>query len=145
MEEEKIIPVRLEIRGRQMDDGGNVQETDAVFDAVCREEDGGADGRRHLFYFLMEDGEASLSLTVRSACLERKNGTRMVFDPALPSTDCSYVTPFGVIPMRIRTERVAVLGRGDSLKARIRYRLFQGDGAGMDCTVTVSSSPRRRA
>lgn len=166
MSRKKGIPVLLTIIGRQKDPEGRTQENASVYEAVYTEEDGGAGGRRHLFRYAMEDGEAVLSLmgdgyappslTSKrrggpggekarpkggNAFIERKNGTRMVFAPDEPFTECGYITPFGVIPMKIRTERVAVLGGGSSLKARIRYRLCPDDGYELECTATVRAEP----
>jgi len=77
-----------------------------------------------------------------SESLRDSGGTRMVFDPALSAARCMYETPFGRIPMLIRTEGIALLGGKKQaapfrLTARIRYTLRMDPDYTLTCAVTI--------
>ena len=106
LEEQRVL---LTITGVQTDALGNRRETAAHYEAVYR-----GDGGCHSFFYTAEEEDAVLYLSPELVRMERgkggsRPGTRMVFDPALPATACSYVTPYGTIPMEIRTERIVLM------------------------------------
>lgn len=122
LEEQRVL---LTITGIQTDAHGNRQETAAQYEAAYRD-----DGGCHSFFYTAEGEDAVLYLSPELVRMERgkggsRPGTRMVFDPALPATVCSYVTPYGTIPMEIRTERIVLMDgcagrRGADKKGRDR-------------------------
>lgn len=149
--------VRLSISGKQTDPEGNTQENTALHHAICT-----ADGGGWLFTYMengiparlyisrslawMERGdlhrEGSSSRTEPAESLRGSGGTRMVFDPALSAARCMYETPFGRIPMLIRTEGIALLGGKKQaapfrLTARIRYTLRMDPDYTLTCAVTI--------
>ncbi|MDO5133165.1 MAG: DUF1934 domain-containing protein [Eubacteriales bacterium] len=141
MEEE--VPVILTITGRQTDpeeDPPQTRESTAVYEAVCMARDG-----EYRFRYLAEGEEACLLLSKTCARMERGDarGTRMLFDPAVPSTKCAYRTPYGTIPMEIRTERITLMDggfpAGARVRARIKYTLSMEPGIRLECRVTIRS------
>lgn len=146
------IPVRLSITGRQTEPDGTVQEDAQTVLAGCTASGGG-----WLFSYRTAEGPARLFLSRSLAWTERGTSSRadarMVFDPSVPETTCLYPTPFGEIPMEVRTEGIAVLGGptggsgGDAargapqadlrLRARIRYTLQLDAGYARTCAVTI--------
>ena len=94
--------VFLTITGIRTDADGNSMKTSTEHEAAWLGSTAG-----HSFLYTEEGLETVLFLSPHIVRLERggKTGTRMVFDPSVTMTECSYVTPFGTIPMEIRTER----------------------------------------
>lgn len=133
--------VRLTIRGSQTDPDGHTQESAAAYQAVWLPAEDG-----HLFRYTENGEESELFVSRRLVrLLRRGNGeTQMLFDPSVPSAGSVYRTPFGGIPMEIRTERIAVLdgrdkspGRACRVQARIRYTLCLDADYCLQCTVTI--------
>ena len=163
--------VRLSISGKQTDPEGNTQENTALHHAICTADGGGwlftymengIPARLYISRSLAwmergdlnrEDGssrtEPAESLrgsgssgAGESESLRDSGGTRMVFDPALSAARCMYETPFGRIPMLIRTEGIALLGGKKQaapfrLTARIRYTLRMDPDYTLTCAVTI--------
>lgn len=135
--------VLLTITGTQTDSAGNSLKTEAQYEALYS-----GDGTGHTFSYIAEGDEAVLYLSSEIARMERggKGGTRMVFNPAVSQMKCDYVTPFGIIPMEIRTERIVLMGgnrgAGDGdirISGRIRYVLrIEGDEP-LNCSVTIKA------
>ena len=73
-------------------------------------------------------------------------GTRMVFDPALPATACSYVTPYGTIPMEIRTERIVLMDGCAGRRGADKKRTDSGGAGGNreDAVNEDREGPARR-
>lgn len=103
-------------------------------------------------FFYQEQGQAARLYVSRSVVIMERGGTggtRMVFDPAVPATKCLYRTPYGTIPMEIRTRRIAVLfgsssSKGSSdvcgrLRARVAYLLTMEDDIRLECEVTIQA------
>ena len=139
-----VRKVRLTITGRQTDPEGHTQENTAVYRAEAAYA-AGEEGFR--FRYQEGDGESSLFVSRSLVCIHRgeRGGTQMRFDPAVPGTECMYATPYGTIPMRIRTRRIAVLdGRSRPgpdeklrLRARVQYELRMDEAFCLECTVTI--------
>jgi len=71
-----------------------------------------------------------------------EGGSVMIFDPSVPVTGCDYGTPFGVIPMEIRTRRISLLGGAASrlrLRARVQYSLGMDADYALECSVTIQA------
>lgn len=138
--------VRVTIRGQQTDPEGHTQENIAVHRAVYTAVEGG----HQLCWQEGEETGKMSSLFISREIVRMKRGgenrTEMVFDPALPLTRCDYTTPYGVIPMEIRTGRISVLdGRTDPraqirIRARILYELRMDDSWALQCSVTITVS-----
>ena len=145
------MTVRLSVCGKQTDPDGNTQENPALYTAACA-----PSGDGWLFSYEADGVPARLFLSRRLAWTERSEeeaqdtpGNRMVFDPSVPAAKCLYETPFGTIPMEIRTRRIALLGKGAAaapeghagntfrLRARIFYTLQMDPGYELSCTVTI--------
>ena len=136
--------VFLTITGIRTDADGNSMKTSTEHEAVWL-----GSGTGHSFLYNEEGQETVLFLSPDSVRLERggKAGTRMVFDPSVTMTECSYVTPFGTIPMEIRTERIVIMdgGRRDRssqkirFAGRVKYTLRIGGDDPADCSVTIKA------
>lgn len=132
-------PLILTLKGKQTDPDGRAWENASVHEAVCREVRRGAEKGRE-YSFQEEDGRACLYVSRQSVVMERGGGTRMVFDPSLPAAQCLYRTPYGTIPMEIRTRRIAVLfSSGGGCRARVLYTLRMEPDIRLDCEVTLSA------
>lgn len=103
-------------------------------------------------FFYQEQGQAARLYVSRQVVIMERGGTggtRMVFDPAVPVTKCLYRTPYGTIPMEIRTRRIAVLfGSSNNkrtsdacggLKARVAYLLTMDGDIQLECEVTIQT------
>lgn len=146
--EKKVL---LTIRGKQTDPEGNVQENLSVYEAVCREPVQESlsefEAACREFFYQEEDQAARLYVSRSIVVMERAGGTRMVFDPLVPVTKCLYRTPYGTIPMEIRTRRIAVLfGSGSNqrrhdacggLRVRVAYLLTMEGDILLECEVTI--------
>lgn len=137
------VSVLLTVTGKQTDPEGNTQENTAVYRGSRR-----SCGEGVLFSYQSENVEVLLFLSREKAWMERggNRSARMVFDPFLSSTHCDYETAYGVIPMEVRTENIAVLGGGlqqtgsrRDLQARIRYKLVMGEDYELTCSVTIKT------
>ena len=135
------MKVLLTIDGVQTEPGGREQETSVSCQACCE-----TSGDGHLFSYTVEGERASLFISRSRAWMERKGGAGalMVFDPSLPVTKCDYGTPFGTIPMEIRTEKIVVMGRGNTpgvfaLRGRIKYTLRLDEDYCLKCSVTIKA------
>lgn len=76
-------------------------------------------------------------------CVIARSGvirTEMRFEPGKEHR-CMYGTPYGDIPMTIRTRLVAVREVGDHFHARIRYTLTPAGSEPAECAVTVRAEP----
>ncbi len=137
---------RLTIRGTQTDPDGNSQEHTSVYLAryTVAEE-----GPGHVFRYRMggddTGGPESVLFVSRGLVrMERagEGGSVMIFDPSVPVTGCDYGTPFGVIPMEIRTRRISLLGGAASrirLRARVQYSLGMDADYALECSVTIQA------
>lgn len=140
--------VLLRIEGVQTDTDGNTQRSAQEYPARYM-----ARGDSHLLRYMADREEAVLCLSRGKARMQRggSGGTDMVFDPLAPSTDCAYRTPFGTIPMKVRTRKIVLMGenkRGEEdrtpgLRCRISYRLIMDGGYEMDCSVTIRLFPQK--
>ena len=136
--------VFLTITGIRTDADGNSMKTSTEHEAACLDE-----GTGHSFLYNEEGEETVLFLSPHVVRVERggKTGTRMVFDPSVTMTECSYVTPFGTIPMEISTERIVIMdgGRRDRgsqkfrIAGRVKYRLRIGGDDPAECSVTIKA------
>lgn len=136
--------VLLTIQGRQTDPDGNTQEMVSVYRGVQIVSGDGYEFRCRS----LEDPEEEISLFLSRTLLELERSgpvrTRMIFDPSLPAVKCDYATPFGRIPMVIRTERIALLERGarkDRIHARVKYTLTMEPDYIHICSVTIKVQP----
>ena len=109
MSDQEGVPVLLTVTGKQTDPDGNTQENTSVYRAVCRNKEDG-----FFFSYFDEGTKVNLFLSRGSAWMQRGTvrSARMVFDPSVPSTRCSYETDYGIIPMVIRTEGISVMAGG---------------------------------
>lgn len=146
--------VRLTIRGIQTDPDGNSQEHTSVYLAGYTEAE---EGPGHVFrYRTGEDkagGPESVLFVSRGLVRMERAGegsSVMIFDPSVPMTGCDYGTPFGVIPMEIRTQRISVMDGGASLRpaagsgrlrlrAGVQYSLGMDAGYALECSVTIQA------
>lgn len=135
------MKVLLTIDGVQTEPGGHEQETSVSCEAYC---EAGGDGC--LFRYTADGERASLFLSRTCAWIEREGGSgaQMIFDPSVPATKCDYGTPFGTIPMEIRTDRIVVMGRGNTpgiftLRGRIKYTLKLDGDYYLKCSVTIKA------
>lgn len=139
--------VRLTIRGIQTDPDGHTQDNTSVCMARYFPRDGG-----HIFRCREgeEENPALSELYVSREVVRMERGgsgvSRMIFDPSAELTRCDYGTPFGTIPMEIRTERISVLdggGNGQSametirIRARVQYLLSMDETWTLRCSVTI--------
>lgn len=112
---------RIFVTGTQTGDGTRDAQT---FDAPC-------DYRvQHGVHYLTYTDPAArarvtLKLQPNRAVMLRSGGTRMVFDPARPTT-CDYMTAAGVIPFEIRAHTVIVSLTDAGGSARLCYALRHG-------------------
>ena len=145
---------RLTIRGTQTDPDGNSQEHTSVYLAryTVAEE-----GPGHVFRYLIggddTGGPESVLFVSRGLVRMERAGegsSVMIFDPSVPMTGCDYGTPFGVIPMEIRTQRISVMDGGASLRpaagsgrlrlrARVQYSLGMDADYALECSVTIQA------
>ena len=109
MPDQEGVPVLLTVTGKQTDPDGSTQENTSVYRAVCRNKEDG-----FFFSYFDEGTKVNLFLSRGSAWMQRGTvrSARMVFDPSVPSTRCSYETDYGIIPMVIRTEGISVMAGG---------------------------------
>ena len=136
--------VFLTITGIRTDADGNSMKTSTEHEAACLDE-----GTGNSFLYNEEGEETVLFLSPHVVRVERggKTGTRMVFDPSVTMTECSYVTPFGTIPMEISTERIVIMGGGRRdrgsqkfrIAGRVKYRLRIGGDDPAECSVTIKA------
>ena len=142
--------MRLVITGKQTDPEGHTQTTTSVYEAVRLPHEKG-----HLFRYRAEDGREATLFVSRDLVYLKKGGGdsggrteetsadsgaagEMVFDPFSDAIRCDYATPYGTIPMEIRTDRITILGnRSRRLQARVIYRLTMDPDYTMDCSVTI--------
>lgn len=143
LEEQRVL---LTITGVQTDALGNRRETAAHYEAAYR-----GDGGCHSFFYTAEEEDAVLYLSPELVRMERgksgsRPGTRMVFDPALPATVCSYVTPYGTIPMEIRTERIVLMDGCAGRRGADKKRTDSGGAGGNreDAVNEDREGPARR-
>lgn len=136
--------VLVTIHGRQTDPEGKTQEIVSLYRGV---QTGGKDGYELCCRSLQDtEDEISLFLSRTLLRMERRGPVRarMVFDPSLPAAKIDYNTPFGGIPMEIRTERIALLERGarrDRIHARVKYTLAMEPDYMLVCSVTIKVQP----
>ena len=136
--------VFLTITGIRTDADGNSMKTSTEHEAAWLGSTAG-----HSFLYTEEGLETVLFLSPHIVRLERggKTGTRMVFDPSVTMTECSYATPFGTIPMEIRTERIVIMDGGRRergsqkfrIAGRVKYTLRIGGDDPADCSVTIKA------
>ena len=136
--------VHLTIEGRQTDPEGNTQEITSVYRGVQTASGEGYEFRCRS----LEDAEEEISLFLSRTLLRLERSspvrTRMIFDPSLPVVKCEYDTSFGMIPLEIRTERIALLERGarkDRIQARVKYTLTMEPDYILICSVTIKVQP----
>ena len=146
MQRTEDVNVLLTVTGKQTDREGNTQENTVLYRAALREMEEGV-----LFSYRAQDEDVLLFVSRGSAWMERSGSrsTRMVFDPSVPSTQCSYMTAYGTIPMEIRTRNISVLSGGRrqkedrsgirDLQARIHYTLVMGKDYEQICSVTIKA------
>ena len=108
---------------------------------------GKKDGCSRVFRYREEDPAGGVTDSVigfsDGCCSIVRTGlinTEMRFVPH-ETTRCSYGTPYGSIPMTIRTQLVAVRPVGDNFHARIRYQLTPEGADPMECAVTIKAEP----
>ena len=75
-------------------------------------------------------GTVTLTYSGSKLVLERKNVGRtiMVFTEGV-STDCDYHTPYGIIPLSVRTKKLGVRGGARTCSISLSYTL---ESAGLD-------------
>ena len=143
--------VLLTVTGEEIYGDGHKDSTRTCCRAVCEKSTGGSGGPGSAvftFRYREEDpgsGAATESVMKFSegSCVIARSGairTVMRFEPG-KEHHCMYGTPYGDIPMTIRTRLVAVREIGDNFHARIRYTLTPAGSEPAECAVTVRAEP----
>lgn len=134
--------VLLTLTGIQTDPDGNRQESTSVYEAVCTKEESG-----YLFRYREQKDAAEFFLSRGSVWMKREGqaAIHMRFDPSGIPVQGTFRTPFGSIPLTIRTERIAILDSAGAasqknpavLRARIKYSLTLGGDCTQSCSMTI--------
>ena len=142
------MQVTIHIKSRQrradLDETPNAISQDAV--GVYTETDGG-------FTLAYEEpdpsmgGKVTLTYTAqgRKLMLERiqpAGRTVMIFTEGI-STECVYRTPYGSLPLSIRTSKLSVLTLGRTFSITLRYRLESDNMDTMEIEFSLLAKQRR--
>lgn len=145
--------VMLTVIGEEIYGDGHKDSTRTCCRAVCEKTfdgSGGPDSAVYTFRYREEaPGSSAAAESVMKfsggGCVIVRSGeicARMQFEPGKEHR-FMYGTPYGDIPMTIRTRLVASREVGDNFHARIRYTLAPEGSEPAECAVTVRAEPVR--
>lgn len=122
--------VLLTVTGVQTASDGSEEKSEIRTNALCRMEEG-------IIFLEYEDEDVPCILSLEEDRIVMRRGESEMVMAAGEETACEYETPYGIIPMKIFTQRIAVRRSPRSIHARAHYRLVMEPDYKVQSMVTV--------